>query len=61
MEADGRVLVIKRIQVRYRLKLAADQREAAERVHRVHMEHCPVARSLGGCIAISTVLEMEEG
>ncbi len=54
------MLVIRRIHVRYRLKLEPEKREAAERVLRIHADHCPVARSIGGCIAISTSLEMQD-
>jgi organic hydroperoxide reductase OsmC/OhrA len=61
VEAEGRVLIIKRIAVRYRLKLEPGGRETAERVHRTHVEHCPIARSIGGCITLSTTLEMEDG
>jgi uncharacterized OsmC-like protein len=44
--------------VRYRLKLAAGQQEAAERVHRVHARSCPVYRTISGCVDISTELAM---
>jgi uncharacterized OsmC-like protein len=54
---DG-VLVIRSIHVRYRLKAAPEYREVAERVHRVHAEHCPVARTIGGCVEIDTELEV---
>jgi uncharacterized OsmC-like protein len=60
VEAEDRVLVIKRIHVRYRLRLRADQREAAERAHAAHQSHCPVARTLRGCVAITTELELSE-
>ncbi len=60
IELDGKVLVIRRIHVRYHLKLEAAKREIAERVMGFHVERCPVARSLTPCIAISTALEMEE-
>jgi organic hydroperoxide reductase OsmC/OhrA len=60
VETEGRVLVIKRIAVRYRLTLESGKREVAERVHRVHMDHCPIARSIAPCIAITTSLELEE-
>jgi uncharacterized OsmC-like protein len=33
------------------------KRETAERVHTVHIEACPVARTLRGCVEISTALE----
>jgi organic hydroperoxide reductase OsmC/OhrA len=54
------VLVIKRIRVRYRLRLRAEQRETAERAHAAHQQHCPVARTLKGCVEITTELAMED-
>jgi len=54
------VLVIKRIHVTYHLKLKPDQRETAERVHGFHAEKCPVARTIKGCVDISTELVMED-
>lgn len=54
---DDKVLVIRRIRVRYRLVgCSDDKREAAERAHGLHARHCPVARSIGGSIAITTEL-----
>jgi uncharacterized OsmC-like protein len=56
---EDRVLVIKRIRVRYRLRgCPEDKREAAERAHQHHASRCPVARSIGGSIDISTELQM---
>jgi len=60
IEKDGHVLVVKRIHVTYHLRLPADQREVAERVHEFHADHCPVARTIGGCVSITTSLEMED-
>jgi len=60
VELDGKVLVIRRIHVRYRLKLDQDKREIAERVHGFHADFCPVARSFRGCIEITTALEIED-
>ena len=60
IEKDGNVLVIRRISVTYRLKIDPADREAAERVHGVHADYCPVARSINGCIDITTSLVMEE-
>jgi uncharacterized OsmC-like protein len=54
------VLVIKRIHVTYYLKLRAEDRETAERVHGFHRDHCPVARTIGGCVDITTSLEMTD-
>jgi uncharacterized OsmC-like protein len=50
--------VIKRIRVRYQLYgCSEDKREAAERAHNLHASRCPVAKSIGGCISITTNLE----
>lgn len=57
VELDDGVLVIKRIHVRYRLSLAPEHRAAADRVLPVHAAKCPVARSIGGSIAITTAIE----
>ena len=49
------MLVIKRIHVRYLLTVDADVDLAVvERVHGFHAARCPVARSIGDAIAIST-------
>ncbi|UCC90074.1 MAG: OsmC family protein [Anaerolineales bacterium] len=60
IEKEGNVLVIRRIQVAYHLRVAPDKREAARRAHELHADHCPVARTIGGCVAITTDLEMED-
>jgi organic hydroperoxide reductase OsmC/OhrA len=60
VEKEDGVLVIKRIHVRYHLKLAADKRAAAERAHTHHADRCPVARSVKGCIEVRTELAMED-
>ena len=50
--------MIKRIRVRYLLKdCPEDKREAAERAHAFHAGRCPVARSIGGSIDITTELQ----
>jgi uncharacterized OsmC-like protein len=54
------VLIIRRIHVTYHLTLDPARRETAERVLGFHAENCPVARSLRGCIDISTALEMTD-
>lgn len=51
--------MIKRIHVRYRLKLDPAHRETAERVHEMHADKCPVARSIRDSIAITTELQTE--
>ncbi|MCH8223539.1 MAG: OsmC family protein [Chloroflexi bacterium] len=60
IEKDGNVLIIKRIHVKYWLKLPADKREAADRAHRVHAMSCPVYRSIYKAIDITTELEMKD-
>jgi len=53
-------LVIRRIHVSYHLRLDPAKREVAERVLAVHADACPVARTLRGCIEITTALEMAD-
>lgn len=53
---DGKVLVIRAVQVTYRLKIPAEHRETAEKVHSFHADFCPVARTLSNCVAIGTEL-----
>jgi organic hydroperoxide reductase OsmC/OhrA len=60
VELDGKVLIIRRIHVTYHLKVDSTKRETAERVLGFHAENCPVARTLRGCIDISTALEMTD-
>ena len=56
---DGKVLIIRRIHVTYRLVADEERRETAERVHGFHADFCPVARSIQGCIGIETELVLE--
>ena len=60
IELDGKVMVIKRIHVTYHLKLKPEQRETAEKVHGFHIDYCPVARTMKGCVEFSTELNMED-
>ena len=54
---EGGVLVLKRIHVRYLLTVDDGVDLAVvERVHGFHADKCPVARSIGDAIAISTEL-----
>ena len=61
VEKEDGVLVIKRIDVHYRLRIPADRHADAERVHGFHARFCPVARSLEGSIEVSTHLELVAG
>ncbi|TMB46727.1 MAG: hypothetical protein E6J53_04405 [Chloroflexi bacterium] len=57
---DDKVLVIKKITVRYTLKdCPEDKREAANRAHSFHASRCPVAKSIEKAIEISTSLAFE--
>jgi uncharacterized OsmC-like protein len=55
---DGGVLVIRRIHAHYKLRAPEFQRETIARVHALHADRCPVARSLKGAIDISTSFEL---
>ena len=57
MEAEGKVLVIKRISQTFRLAVPERERETVERVLSVYADSCPVARSLKGGIEISSEVE----
>lgn len=60
IEKEEDVLVIRRIHVTYYLKIDPTNRETAERVHGFHADFCPVARTISGCVEITTALEMED-
>jgi uncharacterized OsmC-like protein len=57
VELEGRVLVIKRIHVTYRLTTPLEDRDKVERAYAIHAENCPVYRSLIAAIAITTELD----
>lgn len=58
IELNGKVLVIKRIHVTYSgIDVADDDREAVQRVLDTHADACPVARSIGPAIDITTALD----
>ena len=54
------MLVVKRIHVTYHLRAKAGKQATAERVLGFHAEKCPVARSIDGCVDITTSLKFEE-
>lgn len=61
VEVEDKVLVIKRIHVRYELRVSPDaDRAAIERAHGAHPTRCPVARTIGNCVAITTELHLIE-
>jgi len=58
IELDEKVLVIRRVHAHYRLRAGEDKREVVERVHEMHAEFCPVARSIRGSIEVRTSFEL---
>jgi organic hydroperoxide reductase OsmC/OhrA len=58
--AVDRVLRITAIRVRYRLKVPAGRREAAQRAVDTHEQKCPAATSVRGCIPIAITAEIVE-
>jgi len=61
VETEDGVLIIRRIHVVLRLKAAPKHREAAERVHGIFADSCPVYRTLNPAIKITTELAFEAG
>ena len=59
VEKDGRVLVLRRIHVRYRLSVPEEAHETVARVLEMHADRCPIARSLKGAIEITTEVEFQ--
>jgi uncharacterized OsmC-like protein len=55
---EGKVLVVRRLRVTYRLVAEEAQRATVERVLGFHADRCPVARTIGGCVAITTSLDL---
>lgn len=53
------VLVLTRIEVRHTVRIDAQLEEVARRVHAVYEKGCAAARSVGGAIAIDSVLVLD--
>ena len=58
VETEDKVLVLRRIHVRYRLQAAESDRETAERVHGFHAKFCPIYRTIHASVQITTELEI---
>jgi uncharacterized OsmC-like protein len=58
IEAEGKVLVVKRIKQTFHLTAEEDDREKIERVINVYADSCPVARSVKGSIEIESELDL---
>ena len=59
MEDEEGVLILKRIRVRYTRRAPEETWETARRVHEIHAQKCPVYRSIGGSVDITTELALE--
>jgi uncharacterized OsmC-like protein len=59
VEKDGGVLVIRRIHVKYKLHVPDpdEVRDTVARVLEMHVDKCPIARSLKGAIEITAEVE----
>ncbi|HSR40518.1 MAG TPA: OsmC family protein [Longimicrobiales bacterium] len=56
IESEDGVLVIKRIHVRYRLRVPDGKEDVARRAHEIHRDYCPVYRSITPSIEVTTEL-----
>jgi uncharacterized OsmC-like protein len=57
VELEGKVLVLKRIHVTYSgFRFTDADRETIHRVVETHPQRCPVARSIGAAIHITTAV-----
>jgi uncharacterized OsmC-like protein len=61
VEKDGGVLVIRRIHVNYKLHVPNpdEVRDTVARVLEMHIDKCPVARSIKGAIEVTTDVEYQ--
>ena len=57
-KTEDRVIVVRRIHVTYRLRADPAHRETIDRVLAFHAARCPVARTLQGCVQITTSWEL---
>ncbi len=61
VEKEGGVLVLRRIHVNYKLSVPDPEevRDTVARVLEMHVDKCPVARSVKGAIDITTDVEFQ--
>lgn len=59
MEKEGKVLIIRRIHVSYRIQADPSHQETIERVHSMHANYCPVYRSIEKAIEVTTDYTLE--
>ncbi|MCH7683475.1 MAG: OsmC family protein [Gemmatimonadetes bacterium] len=59
VEKDGNVLVLRRVHVKYKLRVPQEVRDTVARVLEMHADKCPVARSIKGAIEVTTEVEFQ--
>jgi uncharacterized OsmC-like protein len=57
---ENRLPVLRRIEVRYRLRIPAGSRELVDRALERHQEKCPTAATLAGAVEISWTADIQE-
>ncbi len=57
VEKEDGVLVLKRVRATFHVNVPEHSHETVERVAQLAIDKCPVARSIGGSIAVSTAVE----
>jgi uncharacterized OsmC-like protein len=59
VESEDGVLVLRRVRVTSRLRICPDaDRDKIRRAFEHHMPYCPVYRSIGAAVQITTALEL---
>ncbi len=53
------MLVLRRVHVKYKLRVPEEVRDIVARVLEMHADKCPVARSIKGAIEVTTEVEFQ--
>ncbi len=53
------MLVLRRVHVKYKLRVPQEVRDTVARVLEMHADKCPVARSIKGAIEVTTEVEFQ--
>ncbi|MFQ5860569.1 MAG: OsmC family protein [Dehalococcoidia bacterium] len=56
----GRMIILSRVRIKYRVKVPKGQRETAERALEVHHRGCPVYQSLARGIQVEWAADIQE-
>ncbi|HEX9632078.1 MAG TPA: hypothetical protein VGA02_06395 [Gemmatimonadales bacterium] len=60
-EVRGKLPVLTRVEIRYRLRIPAGSREVVDRALGSHAEKCPTAASLKGAVEVTWTADVTEG